>query len=636
MKLLSRQHILIAAMFLALLLATAGLIPRLRAENANKTVAFAIEYKDIMSLAVQSGLSPEEIWKKVHLLGVEGISVSEYTGEELSLINPLPMKYAPADEIEIKPGVKLLNRASIITNKNSIYADLLYDYIKIKMPQTEKYEIGNDVALVLPGNMEDFKLSSFVPDFPALDFCRKNNIPVLFRPGPCNPSTGNGTAGAFKFLVEHYAQIKNVVPSGMIMAGYPDNKLLAEIMKERGISFSQAEFVKQVGVSEFAGLMNPDVIPLHSLTRDEIISRNISRRQIAERFVRAVHERSVRFIMVHPYDLQLGSRMPVFIEDLKTTGDAIKMRGYVFGWPEHIPRWPAPIAGALACGISLVFCGWFYCVRLKGVENGLIHPAEAIALLFLSLAAAGAMWKIPLTAHLFGGFCGALAATEAALAALESSKKPFIGAITGLFVILAGGLSIASFYGTSSAALRLTPFSGVKLTLLLPPLLLLMHDLKRRVHPESIGEIVQRPAVWGELFIISVMMLGLLIMALRSDNVSNVPAWEVAFRDFIERMLLVRPRTKEFIIGYPALVLYWYVVRHGWGTHYREVLRVTAIIAFCSAVNTFCHFHTLLALSVIRVLNGWWLGILIGIAVVVFINYIMVPIWKKLFCTVTD
>ncbi len=166
--------------------------------------------------------------------------------------------------------------------------------------------------------------------------------------------------------------------------------------------------------------------------------------------------------------------------------------------------------------------------------------------------------------------------------------------------------------------------------MLLPPLLVLVHDLRRRVHPESLPEIINRPAVWGELFLIGIMMLAMLVMALRSDNVSNVPALEVAFREFIERALLVRPRTKEFLIGYPALVFYWYVVRKGWIPGYREAVRIVSVLAFSSAVNTFCHFHTLLSLSVIRTVNGWWLGMLIGVIAVAVINYAVIPMSKKL------
>lgn len=625
----SRRHLLFTVMFFAAILAMAGLMPRIKAENSNKTIAFATEYRDMMSLVVQSGFSAEDVWHKINLRGVQGISVSEYTGEDLSLINPLNMKYGPAEQLGLKLQGVLPDRASILIDKNASHSALLYDYIKLKLPQTEKREIGNQIAIILPGNTAEFKISSFVPDFEALDFCLNNNISVLFRPGPCSPSNGNDTANAFDFLVRKYKQIRNVAPAGMIMAGYPDFKPFAAAMKKSGITFSQVEFVKQVGVTGFAEMMSPLVIPLHSVTKDEITSRNFSRTQLAERFVRAVHERSIRIIMMRPYDLQMGNRLEIFLEDLKITGDAIMSRGYTFGWPNHFNQWPAPIAGAIACGLSLIFCGWFYLARLKGINEAAVKPLEIISLLFLSLVISAGMWKIPILSRLFGGLCGAMIALEAAMTALEFYRKPFKGAFGGLFLVIAGGLSLASFYGTTFAALRLTPFSGVKLTLLLPPLLLLIHDLKRRIHPEALGMIVQRPVFWGELFLLGLMMAALLIVALRSDNISNVPAWEVAFRNFIERLLLVRPRTKEFLIGYPALVIYWYIVRKGWGIHYREVLRIASVFAFSSAVNTFCHFHTLLMLSVIRVFNGWWLGLLIGIVAVAAINFIGIPMWKK-------
>jgi hypothetical protein len=334
--------------------------------------------------------------------------------------------------------------------------------------------------------------------------------------------------------------------------------------------------------------------------------------------------------MVRPYDLNMGGRLEVFIEDLGSTVGSIKARGYEFGWPSPLGTWPNSLAGALACGITLIFCGWFYFVRLNAAEDERVSIKVLSFLIIASVLISAGIWKVPLLARLCGGLCGAMAASEAALSALESYKKPWLGAIKGLFIVTAGGLAIAAFYGTSMAALRLTPFSGVKLTLLLPPLLVLVHDLRRRVHPESLTDIINRPAIWGELFLVGIMMLAMLIMALRSDNVSNVPVWEVTFREFMERALLVRPRTKEFLIGYPALVFYWYVVRKGWIPGYREAVRIVSVLAFSSAVNTFCHFHTLLYLSVIRTINGWWLGMLIGIAAVALINYAAVPMSKKL------
>ena len=131
----------------------------------------------------------------------------------------------------------------------------------------------------------------------------------------------------------------------------------------------------------------------------------------------------------------------------------------------------------------------------------------------------------------------------------------------------------------------------------------------------------------GELALSAVVLAALLVMALRSDNVSDVPAFELAFRDFLERTLVVRPRTKEILIGYPALMLYFYVKQKDLVPHYREALRLAATLAFCSAMNTFCHFHTRLQLSVIRVLNGWWLGLLIGCVLILILHFFV-----KIFC----
>jgi hypothetical protein len=82
--------------------------------------------------------------------------------------------------------------------------------------------------------------------------------------------------------------------------------------------------------------------------------------------------------------------------------------------------------------------------------------------------------------------------TDATLFALDGWRKPHWGSSRRLRARL-GRVSIAAFYGVPLYMLRLLTFSGVKATLLLPPALILFHDLKRREHPESLGE------CWGAL-----------------------------------------------------------------------------------------------------------------------------------------
>ena len=627
---INKRILFITAFIAAFLLAAAGLMPRISAEKTNKSVAFTAEYKEIASLAYQNNKELSDIWHTLSGLGLLGAAVPEYTGDELAVYNPVPVSFGSASLLSPKASEKGFNRAVLRFRSDFVYADILWKYLSIKLPASNIITEGQYKVVILPGSVDEFKFSAIVPDFAALEFAHANNITVIFRPAPCTPASGRNIADAFEFLADKYPNIRNITPAGLVAPGYPDVKPLASVLKAREITVSLVEFVKQIGVPALARNAAPYVIPMHSLTRDEIISRNLSRRTIADRFIRAVHERSIRLIMVHPYDLQSGGRLEVFAEDLSVYKKALEARGYRLEWPTASPRRASSPTGALACGIVFIFSLWFYFMRISASEKEGISLLFAAGLFAVSLLAGGSMYKVPALARLLGGFCGAFVAAEAALTALEYYKKNFIfSSIAALFIVLTGGLAIASFYGTSEAALRLTPFSGVKLTLLLPPLMVLFHDLVRRVHPESIGEIIARPALWGELVLIGAVMLALLVMAVRSDNVSNVPVLEVAFRDFMERLLAVRPRTKEFLIGYPALVLYWYLVRWNYIPRCREAVRLAASLAFCSAVNTFCHFHTLLRLSVIRVLNGWWLGMAAGVVLAALLHFVLIPLFRS-------
>lgn len=552
----------------------------------NKVVAFAVEYKDIISLSYQTGTDPLKIWRDIEARGVHGIAVSEYTGEDLANLNPMPLKFGTAEALGVGGAVAARDMAVVIIDTDSPYTQLIYEYLSIKLPNIRQFEIGSETVFVLPGTVDYFRQSAFIPDFQGLSVCGKFNINVLFRPGPCLVSDGERVAASLEWLVLKYPQIKSVVPSGAVMAGYPDLAPVAKVLKERSISLAQVEFVRQVGTDKMAQLMIPNVLPLHSLTKEEIISKKMSSIQIRERFVRAVHERSIRLLIMRPNDLQMGDNLTVFVEGLAATRDDIEGRGYNFGWPKPLPQWPAPLAGVFASAVAFLFCIWFYFARLQGIEDSKATFIEIACLVVFAVVGAGLMWNKPLLARIAGGLGAAFVATEAALVAMDYYKKPWKGLILGALIVVAGGLAIASFYGTTLASLRLTPFSGVKFTLLLPPLLIPLHDFRKKIHPESIADMVGRPAVWGELVLIGVMILALLIITFRSDNVSNVMAGEAAFRDFMERTLLVRPRTKEFLVGYPALIFYYYLMKKGWALHYREVFRIAASLAFASAVNT--------------------------------------------------
>jgi len=87
---------------------------------------------------------------------------------------------------------------------------------------------------------------------------------------------------------------------------------------------------------------------------------------------------------------------------------------------------------------------------------------------------------------------------------------------------------------------------------------------------------------------------------------------EMILRNFFERNMLARPRTKEFLIAFPSMFLYLYTINKG----YRFVPIVFAIgsaIGFASIINTFSHIRTPLYLSTIRSGYSLFLGLILGI-----------------------
>ena len=75
----------------------------------------------------------------------------------------------------------------------------------------------------------------------------------------------------------------------------------------------------------------------------------------------------------------------------------------------------------------------------------------------------------------------------------------------------------------------------------------------------------------------------------------------------------------------------WYAVRRAdLSPRYREVLRLCAVFAFASALNSFCHFHTPLYFTLWRVGNGFLGGLLVGGLLVAVGRWIILPLWRRL------
>ena len=108
---------------------------------------------------------------------------------------------------------------------------------------------------------------------------------------------------------------------------------------------------------------------------------------------------------------------------------------------------------------------------------------------------------------------------------------------------------------------------------------------------------------------------------LRSGNVNSIGFLEQGMRTKITDFFVERPRTKEFLLGYPALMLFVFYMKKG----HRPLgwaFAVGSSILAASISNTFCHVFTGTTTIYMRVINGLLLGVLTCI-VVYFVNWIL-------------
>ena len=102
----------------------------------------------------------------------------------------------------------------------------------------------------------------------------------------------------------------------------------------------------------------------------------------------------------------------------------------------------------------------------------------------------------------------------------------------------------------------------------------------------------------------------------RTGNSATTSSAELAFRNFLENTLVIRPRTKEMIVGWPMLMLFIWSLRRR--MKFLPMIFGTGMtIGLVSVVNTFLHIRTPFLLSLLR--TGWGIlfGLLIGTAVVI-------------------
>jgi len=626
------KNIVLFFIFTVVIIASClALHPRVMVESRNNNIEIFVDYRDVVMLARNTNQQTKDVLRYLVDCGVTGIMVSELTGEVLSA-GWLPIFYGSPESVE-ETRFSGLRGSLIVIPEELPYAEDLLELLDIRF-DIERIQLPQGIGVLLPFFSRDMEKFGILPDLEGLYAANELGLPVFWRVAQALNGETQDALNMLSRILEKFENISMVAPVGDIALGFPDMSQLAGVLKKHNVPAAQIEFFRQLGAPGIARLMFPNIIPLHSVTQEEITSRNMTRAALYERLIRAATERSVRSLMFRP--AQSGTtRDPVneFGQEIKRLRDGLTVRGLTVGKVENPfegVRWNNSIFGILAAGLMLLYTLFSYYIRFCSDKDD-DKLSIKLVIMFILCAAflIPAMFYSQRITTYIGAILAVFIAVEASITAMNPGKTNLYSILKGFIIALVGGLSIAALFSEPLYMLRIRTFTGVRMTLLLPPILVLLYDLRKRIHPESLHDLLSRPPLWGELLLAGVLVAGAGLILLRSDNVSFVPGIEVRAREFLERTLIARPRNKEILLGFPFLIFYYYSIRNGLWVRYREALRMGVVIGFSSVVNSFCHFHTPLFFTVIRQINGLWLGITIGVLSVIVLHFCLIPFYNR-------
>ncbi|MBC7325950.1 MAG: hypothetical protein H5T99_11665, partial [Moorella sp. (in: Bacteria)] len=257
--------------------------------------------------------------------------------------------------------------------------------------------------------------------------------------------------------------------------------------------------------------------------------------------------------------------------------------------------------GLLRQGLALGFLGLVLWTGVLGINYQVLMVRKAMAL--------GAAVIFP-----------TLALLTAWSPAPRNLKMAIVVTMRTAFISFLGAVAIAAILADNTFFLKINEFNGVKMAFI-APLLLFTAAVLIRQEGRRAGAAVQSWLDTGltvklVLLAVVVAVAGVVYISRSGNEGVGLLPLEGQLRSFLGNTLAVRPRTKEFLLGYPFLLLSLVL-----GYRHRYLLFwLLALVGQVSLVNTFCHIHIPFLVSLLRTFNGLWLGLLLGLVLVIFVK----------------
>ena len=653
------NRLLIVCIIVGLIAAVVVNIQRHHVEKANSTVDLVVDYEDMLKLAQMEGLPTEEVLKQAKDAGISSLAVYETTFKKLNE-NGKAMAIAGSSVLEnyyggtlsdeswenlVRTNVIRSDEVYIVGHDKQTYAEVKEDlFRRLGADRVKVIQLDNQEILAVKANYEEFLKMHLGMPTDEMKAVNDAGFYVVARPSNYKNVTDEDIDAVFDRLKGF--KISEIVFSGSeTLGGLHNTERTIELMKEHNYTLgmiehvTQLQFYPQDGLLDIARGLDYNVARLYSIPKDE--QPKLKMDVAVERWANTDEERNIRIDLMRIYEKPEGE-LSLLATNMKYFADTkakLESKGFNIGPASHFEPFFANrilqaimLLGICSAGVlylSMVFpnlsmkkqyillaiCFVVTALPVLIGKGGTIRLAAALcaANVFPALGMISQL-DIIRRNRLVGKLDYISLVIKAAKAIICASAISMMGAM-----FLSGILSDVEYF------LEINIFRGIKLTFVLPIILVAFAFMKRF---DIFGDnLLSPPAFKAQAkrilnMTISVkVLLGFfvaMIMAVifigRSGHTAGVPVpgIELKLRAFLEQLFYARPRSKEIFIGHPAFVIMIMAWYRKWPAAIFFILSIIATIGQGSMVETFAHMRTPVFMSLMRGFDGALWGCIIG------------------------
>jgi Family of unknown function (DUF5693) len=657
-------------LLIALLASLVVAVDRITIERDTRRVELAMDYADFLALAHSYNYKPLSFLLKLRRAGLTSLAVNEELGNSLlgsSSKNAFAISgLALMDSARISP-IANPTLSALVSSRHvrdgSVYL-LVYDKATFRRYMQQlplRFERSGITVLhaaapyVIALRTQSDYFSTAALGIPADYVALARRLHLFIIPRFQNDERlSDGQIDTMFADVRGGKWISTVIFFGLRnqVLGFPDhiNDTAHVFITHKSMNYGEIETYDssqvQKGNAELAKLIPGRTVRVQAIGKAELDKLSVP--EIVARYELGVRERNVRVVYLRPFAHEYNklSIERTNVEIVRQLADNLRSDGFVLGRATPIPlyrgnsRVLVGLATLAVPSIFVLLLGWYGWYGARGWLWAL--PAYAVT---IALYLGGVLTHHDLLARSIVALFAALLFATASFSVLQDAffaqpqrrfgaqfARSFGWTLLATAVALLGGLTVVGLMSSPLTMEEVEPFRGVKLVLAAPPLIALALYLFTDRFNSGVGsarEAFSAPIRIYQLLLAAAVFGAAALVLMRSGNTSDVSpsSFELALRHYLTEALNVRPRFKEFLVGFPVLMLLP-ALRSTDRRAIGVLLSLAIGVGIGDIIDTFSHLHTPLLISLLRVFNGLVIGVLIGcIAIAVYRRIALLTVW---------